>query len=157
MARLEYISVSETAINGMLTDFKTYASIPDDSQDTYLLKLLRNAVLRVQEYADRALVESTLRATLKVPAATGIVKLFQGGGNIIECKDERGNNVPYDVLQDGRLATFVRDVSITVKYTTVPSATEQALLLQAVLRYATADYDGAETAELNRILTEAVL
>lgn len=157
MARLEYISVSETAINGMLTDFKTYASIPDDSQDTYLRKLLRNAVLKVQEYADRAIIECTLRVTLRVPAATGIVKLYMGGGNIASCTDDRGNEVAYDVLTGGRIATFVRDTDVTVQYTTIPSEADSTALLQTVLRYATADYDGAETAELNRIMTEGVL
>ena len=157
MAQLRYISVSTTAINGMLTDFKTYASIPDDSQDTYLLKLLTNAVLRVQEYADRAIVECGLLVTLRVPAATGIVKLYQGGGTITSCKDDNGNDVPYDVLTDGRIQTFVRDTSVTVQYTTVPNEADRTALLQTVLRYATADYDGAETAELNRILTEGVL
>lgn len=157
MARLEYISVSETAINGMLTDFKTYASIPDDSQDTYLLKLLRNAVLKVQEYADRAIVECTLRVTLRVPAATGIVKLYMGGGNIASCTDDSGNSVGYDPLPGGRISTFVRDATVTVQYTTVPSEADRTALLQTVLRYATADYDGAETAELNRIMTEGVL
>jgi len=157
MARLEYISVSETAIAGMLEDFKSYASIPDDCQDTYLLKLLRNAVLRLQQYADRAIVECQLRVTLRVPAATGVVKLYMGGGNISSCKDERGNDVPYDVMTEGRIATFVRDATITVEYTTVPSLADRSSLLQAVLRYATADYDGAETAELNRILTEGVI
>ena len=157
MARLEYISISAPAIAGMLEDFKAYASIPDDGQDTYLLKLLRNAVLRVQEYADRAIVECELRVTVQVPAATGIVKLYLGGGNVSSCKNERGEDVPYDNLTEGRLATFVRDGSVTVQYTTVPNAADRDALLQTALRYATADYDGAETAELNRILTEGVL
>lgn len=157
MARFEYISVSETAIAGMLEDFKSYASIPDDCQDTYLIRLLRNAVLRLQGYADRALVECQVRVTLRVPAATGIVKLYLGGGNISSCKDERGNNVPFDVMTDGRILVFVRDTTVTVEYTTVPSPADRAALLQTVIRYATADYDGAETAELNRILTEGVI
>ena len=42
-------------------------------------------------------------------------------------------------------------------YATTPNEGDQVALEQAIIRYATADYDGAETAELNKILSESVL
>lgn len=157
MARLELISVDDTAVQGLLTDFKQYASIPDDTQDNLLLRILKNAVLRVQEYADRAFLECVVRATLPVPESTGIVRLYLGGGEISEVKNERGDDVFFDTLPGGRLQLYGRGGTVVVKYTTTPSDCDQAALAQAILRYATADYDGAETAELNKILTESVL
>lgn len=158
MARLELISVVDgTIIEGMLTDFKQFASVPDDTQDTMLLRILKNAALRVQEYADRAILPCKVRATLPVPESTGIVRLYMGGGTIESATNDRGDDVYYDPLPGGRLQLFGRGGTVVVTYTTVPNEGDQEALAQAVIRYATADYDGAETAELNQILSESVL
>ena len=158
MPRLEYISITDdTFIAGLLAEFKKYASVPDDSLDTMYSRILRNAALRVQEYADRALLQTRIRVTLPIPAESGIVRLYMGGGNISQCKDDRGDDIRYDPLPGGRLQLFRRGGIATIEYTTAPSESDRLLLSQAVIRYATADNDGAETAELNRILSESVL
>ena len=157
MPRLELISVEEGFCRGMLEDLKQYASIPDGSRDAMLDRILRNATLRVQEYADRALLETTLRVTLPIPEASGIVRLYMGGGDIISVVDGNGNDIPFDTLPDGRLQLFRRGGRATVLYTTRPTHGDREALRHTVLRYATADYDGATTKELNEILTEAVL
>ena len=157
MARLELIQVDETIIEGMLTDFKKYASVPDDSLDSMLLRLLKNAALRVQEYADKAFLPCTVRATLPVPESTGIVRLYLGGGEITSVKNGRGDDVNYEALSGGRVLIYGRVGEVVVTYATAPNEGDQVALEQAIIRYATADYDGAETAELNKILSESVL
>ena len=66
MPRLEIISVEDGFCRGMLEDLKQYASIPDDSRDAMLTRILRNAALRVQEYADRPFLETTVKVTAVV-------------------------------------------------------------------------------------------
>lgn len=157
MPRLEVISVDDRFCRGMLEEFKQYASIPDGSRDALLYRILKNAALRVQEYADKALLETTLRVTLPIPEPDGIVRLYMGGGDIQSLVDGNGNDIPFDPLPDGRLQLFRRGGTATVEYTTRPNEGDRVLLQQVVVRYATADYDGADTQELNRILSEAVL
>ena len=155
MARLEVIHVEDGFCRGMLEDLKQYASIPDDSRDAMLARILRNAALRVQEYADRPFLETQLRVTAEVPEGTGIVRLYMGGGDIDGCTDAAGEFVRFDPLPDGRLQLYRRGIHVTVTYTTRPTEGDREALYHTVLRYATADYDGAETQELNRILSEA--
>lgn len=157
MARLEYITLKEAPIEEMLTDFKRYASIPDDSQDDMLLRILRNATLRVQESADRAYLEAEVRQNVQVPPTTGVVRLYLGGGAVSAVVNDNGDQVPYHLLPGGRLQFNPDTGAVSVTFNTQPTEGDRALLSQSIIRYATADYDGAETAELNRILTEAVL
>lgn len=155
MPRLEVIHVEDGFCRGMLEDLKQYASIPDDSRDAMLQRILRNAALRVQEYADRPFLETTLRLTAEVPAGTGIVSLYMGGGDISGCTDAAGEFVRFDPLPGGRVQLFQREIAVTITYTTKPTEWDREALYHTVLRYATADYDGAETKELNAILSEA--
>ena len=155
MPRLEVIHVEDGFCRGMLEDLKQYASIPDDSRDAMLQRILRNAALRVQEYADRPFLETTLRLTAEVPAGTGIVRLYMGGGDISGCTDAAGDFVRFDPLPGGRVLCYQRGIPVTITYTTQPSEGDREALYHTVLRYATADYDGAETQELNAILSEA--
>jgi len=155
MARLEVIHVEDGFCRGMLEDLKQYASIPDDSRDAMLQRILRNAALRVQEYADRPFLETQCRVTADVPMAGGIVQLYMGGGDIDECVDADGEFMRFDPLPGGKVQCFRRGVPVSITYTTRPTDGDREALYHTVLRYATADYDGAETKELNQILTEA--
>ena len=155
MPRLEIIHVEDGFCRGMLEDLKQYASIPDDSRDAMLQRILRNAALRVQEYADRPFLETTLRVTAVVPEGTGIVRLYMGGGDISGCADAAGDFGRFDPLPGGRVLCYQRGIPVTITYTTQPSEGDREALYHTVLRYATADYDGAETQELNAILSEA--
>ena len=67
MARLDIISIEENYSENFLEEFRQYASVPDNSRDALLLALLKTAVLKVQEFADRALVKCTVRQTARVP------------------------------------------------------------------------------------------
>lgn len=155
MPRLVVISVDSTALeNGMLDELKQYASIPDGGNDAVLLQTLKNAALRVQEYADRPFLPTQLRVSLTVPVS-GIVSLYMGGGTIEEVVDEEGNAVEYVSMADGRLRVGAKGKPVVITYTTEPTEADVLLLKQTVIRYATADFDGAETQELNHILTEA--
>ena len=69
--------------------------------------------------------------------------------------DAAGDFVPFDPLPGGRLLLYRRGIPVTVTYTTQPTDGDREALYHTVLRYATADYDGAETKELNSILSEA--
>lgn len=157
MPRLEVISVEDGFCRGMLDDLKQYASIPDNSRDAMLTRILRNAALRVQEYADRPFLETTLRVNAEVPADTGKVRLYMGGGDVSECVDAAGEAVRFDPIAGGSVLLYRRGIPVSITYTTRPSDGDREALYHTVLRYATADYDGAETQELNRILTESRL
>lgn len=156
MARLEVISIDQAYCSNLLGQLKQYASVPDDSRDALLDTLLRTAVQRVQEYADKALAVTTLRLTARVPEGTGILRLYQGGGDVTACKTDSGEEVPFDPLPGGRLQLFVRGATVQVTYTTRPNEGDRQSLLPTVLRYATALYDGEEADALNRILTEGL-
>lgn len=154
MARLVIIRADDTYCHGMLAALKSYASIPDDSQDKMLLGLLRKAALRVQEYADRPFLVTECQVTATVPEATGVVRLYMGGGEVTGCTDAAGEFVPFDPLPGGRLLVYRRGIPVTVTYRTQPTEGDQQALYHTVIRHATADYDGADTQELNRILSE---
>ena len=156
MAKLEYIEIAENYSANFLEAFRQYASVPDDSRDALLLAMLKASVLKVQEFADKALAVTTLRVTAKVPEGSGVIRLYMGGGDVTHCTADTGEEVPFDSLPGGRLQLFVRRGTVQVTYTTRPNEGDRQALLPTVLRYATALYDGEEADALNRILTEAL-
>lgn len=155
MPRLELISFDDGFCRSYLEQFKQYASVPDDSRDALLNSLLKAAVLKVQEFADTALAACTYRVTAAVPAS-GIVRLFMGGGDIVELEDGNGEPVRYDPLPGGRVQTFVRTGAVKVTYQTVPNEGDRERLMQTVFRYGTALYDGEDPDVLKRILMETL-
>lgn len=156
MAPLEVIHVEDGFCRGMLEDFKQYASIPDNSRDAMLTRILRKAALAVQQYADRPFLETECRVTAVVPEATGVVRLYMGGGDITGCTDAAGQAVPFDPLPGGRVLVYRRGIKVSITYTTKPTDGDRDILYHTIIRYATADEAGAETQELNKILTEAM-
>lgn len=155
MPRLELISFDDGFCRSYLEQFKQYASVPDDSRDALLASLLKAAVLKVQEYADTALSVCTYRVTAPVPAS-GIVRLYVGGGNVTECVDADGDFVRYDPLPGARVQTFLRTGYVAITYETTPNGGDRERLLPTVFRYATALYDGEDPGVLNRILSETL-
>ena len=69
MARLDISNIEWNGIlrGNLLEEFKQYASIPDGSRDAMLLSILKNAILKVQEYGDRALIPCTVTQVCRVP------------------------------------------------------------------------------------------
>lgn len=153
MARLEFISIDDAFCRSQLEQFKQYASVPDDSRDALLGSMLKSAVLKVQEFADVALATCECRQTQGVPAS-GIIRLYLGGGDVVELKDQYGNDVPFDPLPGGRLQLFTRDCTVSVTFKTSPNAAELERLTSTVFRYATALYDGEDAGVLREILNE---
>ena len=74
--RLQIIENNDTLPTAWLEAFKQYASVPDDGRDALLLGLLRSAIYRVQEYADRALLKCRVRQTGEADAKTGQIRLY---------------------------------------------------------------------------------
>ena len=153
MPRLEVISIVKPICPDWREAFKQYASVPDDGRDALLDTLLRSAILRVQEYADRAIVATNLRLTVD-SGDSGVVKLYEGGGEILSVNDETGGAVPFDPLPGHRLQLFVRNVPVVIEYRTQPLEGDAEGLKPTVYRYATALYDGEEQAVLDAILSE---
>lgn len=158
MSKLQTIAITtagETALAAMLSGFKAYASISDENLDGMLKDLLRQAVLKVQEFADTAVVATQLRLTAVAGARSGRVLLYEGGGTIASVTAEDGTGVAYTAVSANVLEVETRR-PVVVSYTTTPLAGEQARLTPTVYRYALALYDGAATDELNRILNEVL-
>ena len=155
MPRLELISFDDGFCRSYLEQFKQYASVPDDSRDALLNSLLKTAVLKVQESANVAIAACTYQVTAAVPAS-GIVRLYMGGGDITECVDADGDFVRFDPLPGARVQTFLRTGYVKVTYQTVPNEGERERLLPTVFRYGTALYDGEDPKTLNQILLEVL-
>lgn len=157
MPKFKTLSIVPPALYlyAMLGEVKQYASVADDSRDAMLTALVQAAVLRVQEFADTALVATRLELTA-TPDAGGRVKLYEGGGAVESVQTEDGSQaVPFSAL--GTEAISVQTLgAVRVVYVTAPDEGEQIRLRPVVYRYATALYDGLGTDELNAILNEAL-
>lgn len=153
MPRLEVIGIVKPICPDWLEAYKQYASVPDDGRDALLMSLLKSAILRVQEHADRAIVATDLRLTADC-GASGIVRLYEGGGSIVSVTDERGEAVPFDPLPGNRVQLYVRNVPVKIVYRTEPLDGDVDDLKPSVFRYATALYDGEEQKVLDSILAE---
>lgn len=141
----------------LLEEFKQYASMPDGSRDAVLRGLLQSAILRVQEYGDKALLECVAKQVVTVPEDSGVIRLYLGGGDVESLKKTNdGNSVPFDPLPGGKLNVFVRGCEVEVVFRTKPVVGELERCKATVLRYATALYDGENTAALNSILNEVL-
>ena len=154
MARLEIVSVDEGFCRSLLEQFKQYASVPDDSRDALLATLLRTAILRVQESADRALIQCTVRQSCVVPEASGIIRLYLGGGDIRSITGAWRQSVPFDPLPGAKVQTFVRGQVVEVTFDTVPNENDRNELMPFVFKYATALYDGEDASVCASILNE---
>lgn len=157
MAKLTIVKVNQALPLSLLEEFKQYAAVPDGSRDAMLTGLLTTALLRVQEYSDRALVVCTARQVCEVPEDSGVIRLYLGGGdveNLTRTKD--GNRVPFYPLPGGKVQTFVRGEEVEATFVTKPEPGALERVKATVLRYATGLYDGEDTATLNTILNEAI-
>lgn len=145
------VTQSADPTTAQLTAFKQYASVAEDAQDTMLQKLLKQAMLKVQEFSDRALLACTLELVISDIAAGERVKLYQGASAVTSVKDEEGGNVDYTLCPDGLyLKRACKAAKVT--YTNTVNEHEADRLLPVVWQYATALYDGAEPQEQAAIL-----
>lgn len=141
----------------LLNELKQYASVPDNSRDALLRSLLRAAILKVQEYADRAFLPTKLEQTAEVDGFGSTVRLYEGGGEVLSFVDADGYEVDYAKVDENLLRIrepFTGTVKVT--YITRPDIGDEEQLKVTVLRYATALYDGEDTETLNAILREVL-
>ena len=156
MARLEYIDIEENYCSNFLEEFKQYSSVPDHSRDALLLALLKSAVLKVQEFADRALVRCTVRQTAQVPES-GQFQLFLGGGEVSSVDvPSSGWETSWKALAADRLRISPTGLDAEVVFRAEPKVADLVKLKPTVFRYGTALYDGEDTDVLNRILLECL-
>lgn len=137
-----------------LETFKQYASVPDDSRDALLSGLLRTALAKVGEFADRALIKTTYVLTTEV-GEDGSVKLYMGGGTVHSVTDGNGTEMSFEQPAQGVLKVL-HTGTVVVEYTTEPEEADVEMHMTTVSRYATALYDGEATETLNTILNEAL-
>lgn len=157
MARIDITNIEWNGVlrDNLLEEFKQYASIPDNSRDAMLLSLLKNAILKVQEYGDRALLPCTVTQYSRVPP-TGVVRLYLGGGDIYGLVNVKsGDFVPFEPLPGGKVNLYQRGIEVRIVYATKPTEADCIKARPAILRYATALYDGEEVETLNKILSES--
>lgn len=139
-----------------MEEFRQYASVPDHSRDALLHSLLAGAVLKVQEFADRALVECTVRQIARVPES-GRFQLFLGGGKVESVNvPSSGWETSYEALAGDILRISPTGLDAEVVFKVTPKEVDLARLKPVLFRYATALYDGEDTDVLNRILLECL-
>lgn len=155
--RLQIIENNDPLELAWLEAFKQYASVPDDLRDDLLRRILRTAILRVQEYADRALIRCRVRQTGEADAKTGQIRLYLGGGEEISVTyDYGGEEAPYTQKTANLLVVSPRGSLVTVEFTTIPVESWLEQAQPTVFRYATAIYDGEALDVLNSILNEVL-
>ncbi|MBQ3812882.1 MAG: hypothetical protein II841_04880 [Bacteroidales bacterium] len=157
MAKLTIVKIDQALPLSLLEEFKQYAAVPDGSRDAMLTGLLTTALLRVQEYADTALLACTAKQVLDVPEETGVIRLYLGGGDVESLTTTNdGNSVPYDPLTGGKLNVFVRGCEVEIVFKTRPNPGDLERVKATVLRYATGLYDGEDAGTLGSILNEVL-
>lgn len=127
-----------------LEQFKQYASVPDDSRDGILQKLLRSAMLTVQEFSDVAMLPCKIELSATNVRRGEAVKLYQGGHEVLAVADESGEPVPY-TQEPGQLRIQKHCDYLTVIYRNRVIPPQAEKLLPICLELATAIYDGEDT------------
>lgn len=156
MAKLEYIDIEKDYTANFLEEFRQYASVPDHSRDALLRSLLNAAVLKVQEFADRALVRCTVRQIARVPES-GVFELFLGGGEVVSASvPSSGWETSWKALEGNKIRISPTGLDAEVVFTAEPKPADLVKLKPTVFRYGTALYDGEDTDVLNRILLECL-
>ena len=142
---MQYITIgTNNAIT--LADVKTYAKISNSADDTQLTKVLQNATLRVQEYADRALLPCTIEIDGEGETAQLWQPMINGVTSVTDWAT--GDDVVSRCLARGTTLFLPRKMHYTIRYTTTPLESEVARLLPYVWEAAAALWDGNTEEEL---------
>ena len=139
-----------------LEQFKQYASVPDDSRDGILQKMLKRAMLAVQESSNVAMLPCKLEVMLAPVWPGDTIRLYQGGKTIISVKDTQGEDLVYaregDVIKI--LETHKAWSTAVVVYQNEVIVPEAEKLQPVVWQLATAIYDGEDASVQNAILRQ---
>ena len=136
-----------------LEKFKRYASIPDCSQDAVLQKILKRAMLAVQDFSDTALLNCTLRLVVMHVARGELIRLYQGGETVLRAVDPY--NHPVEYIRMGNCIHVNQPVDVvTVDYQNEVDSAAAEELMPVVWELATAIYDGEDTTAQAAILAK---
>lgn len=154
MIRLDIIECAEPQ-KAQLDMLKQYASVPDNSRDALLKLLLTRAMKTVQDTAGKSLLPCTLKLTVSERAREdgNVIKLYHTPDEIISVNSGEDDDIGF--TRDGNLlllSAYAETVIVT--YKTRPDPAQADSLFAVVLQYATALYDGADTAQLAQILSQ---
>lgn len=141
-----------------LADFKAYANITGTDKDTQLQSVLTQAVIRVQEYADRALLPCTITMEAEGEQAQLWQPIISSVTHVVDMNT--GDDVVADCVAKGNTLYFPRPGVWKVTYTTQPVAGETKRLLAYVWEMAVAMWDGnteEETKVYQRIPADYVV
>lgn len=126
-----------------LEQFKQYASVPDDSRDGVLQKMLKRAMLAVQEHSDAALLPCKFELTITDVKPEDRIRLYQGGKTVTRVEDQDGQ--PVEFVQEGSSLRIRRCCStLAVVYENEVNIPEAEKLQPVVWQLATAIYDGED-------------
>lgn len=137
-----------------LAAFKAFLASNGAETDAQLTALLRSAMVAVQEWEDRSLLDETIvlvlahRADPRAP-----IRLYRSVNSITGVTGPDGEALQY--CRFGNSLTVkgaARDVQ--VEYTTQATAENFAALQDKVFRLAAAKYDGEPANVINRIIME---
>ena len=147
MSKLRYTAIGTNAAI-KLADFKSYMHITGTTNDTALTDLLKQATIRIQEYADVAL----LPCTIELEGEGEIIKLYQHPVDEITSVKDLVDGWDVDYVSDYR-KTLIEQIdsdAVVITYETTPNTHETNRLLNYVYEMASAMWDG-NTEEQNKV------
>ena len=139
----------------MVEALRQYASVPDHGRDKLLEEMLTTAVLRVQEYADCALIPCVCEQTSAI-GDDRMIRLYLGGGEVQSVTGSNGQSISFEPYGKKKVLLYTGTGEATIVFRTLPSMGDVSRCKATVLRYATALYDGETTDVLNTILNEVL-
>ena len=147
MSKLRYTAIGTNAAI-TLADFKSYMHITGTANDAALTDVLKQATIRIQEYADVAL----LPCTIELEGEGEIIKLYQGPVDEITSVKDLVGGWDVDYVSDYR-KTLIEQIdsdAVVITYTTLPTSADTDRLLNYVYEMASAMWDG-NTEEQNKV------
>ena len=147
MSKLRYTAVGTNAAI-TLADFKSYMHITGNTNDDALTDVLKQATIRIQEYADVAL----LPCTIELEGEGEIIKLYQHPVSEITSVKDLVDGWDVDYVSDYRktLIEQIDSEAVVITYTTLPTSVETGRLMNYVYEMASAMWDG-NTEEQNKV------
>lgn len=148
MARLKILDIDYKRdfagqdIASLLERFKRDENIPDSYHDLIIQDKLKASMLRIQEYSDTAILHCTVMQ--EVYAESGdVIKLYLGGGDVLDVKGEMGEDVDYDIVSQSKIKVH-KTSYFTITYKTKPSEMDVQALMPVVFRLTAYHYNGGE-------------
>lgn len=139
MSKLRYTAIGTNAAI-TLADFKSYMHITATTNDGALSDVLKQATIRIQEYADVAL----LPCTIELEGEGEIIKLYQHPIDEITSVKDLVGGWDVDYVSDYR-KTMIEQIdseAVVITYTTLPTSAETGRLLNYVHEMGSAMWDG---------------